>query len=235
MIAYFGEVVKMCANISYLMMTLNRYLLVGKDHAPWLVKLAKLEFKWVIRTSILFSILINIGHGWEYQAVKDLLIRLNIGRFFNHQLGGDYSIYTQANGLSYSDYPEANKDQSYFIYSIVYFCLNFGVFFILNTTVEVKIVRRMHKELQEKRERLARMNVLKTSHTEDKKNEEEEDGKKERKVIKMVVLNGVFNFIFRAPDILFWMENKTILSFVFHITKKYELGWNYFNKTRQAY
>jgi hypothetical protein len=68
MIAYFGEVLKMSANISYIMMTLNRYLLIGKDHAPWLVKIAKLEFKWVIRGSFLFSSLINIAHGWQYQA-----------------------------------------------------------------------------------------------------------------------------------------------------------------------
>jgi hypothetical protein len=38
MIAYFGEVIKMSANFTYLMMTLNRYILVGKDHPPhgWL-------------------------------------------------------------------------------------------------------------------------------------------------------------------------------------------------------
>jgi hypothetical protein len=75
MMAYFGEVVKMCANICYLMMTLNRYLLVGKDHAQWLVKIAKLEFKWVIRGSLLFSALINIGHGWEYQVIHSILLK----------------------------------------------------------------------------------------------------------------------------------------------------------------
>jgi hypothetical protein len=47
------------------------------------------------------------------------------------------------------------------------------------------------------------------------KKAEDEDGKKERSVIKMVVLNGFLNFIFRAPDTLFWMENKNILSYVF--------------------
>jgi hypothetical protein len=63
-IAYLGEVFKMCANISYLMMTLNRFLLVGKDHSPWLVTIAKLEFKSVIRVSLLFSAVINLGHWW---------------------------------------------------------------------------------------------------------------------------------------------------------------------------
>jgi hypothetical protein len=213
MIAYFGEVGKMTASISYLMMTLNRYLLVGKDHAPWLVTLAKLEFKWVIRGSLLFSVLINIGHGWQYQTGEDII-------------GFPKSVFTVYYGLindyAYSDYPQVNTSTAYFIYSVVYFCISFGAFFILNTSLEVKIVRNMQKELREKRERLAKMNssnsAAKTGSVrgdttkseigkqEDRKREEE-DNKKERKVIKMVVLNGIFNFVFRAPEMLFWIEN----------------------------
>jgi hypothetical protein len=210
MMAYFGEVVKMCANISYIMMTLNRYLLVGKDHPPWLVTLAKLEFKWVIRGSLLFGLLINIGHSWQYQAV-DLL---------DTYQSVDGNLYILINGNSDSDYPQANQETAYFIYSIVYFCINFGVFFIVNTGLEVKIVRRMQKELKEKRKRLAKMNAPKStvetgsvgneklSQTDlEEKQREEEDSKKERKVITMVVLNGIFNFVLRAPEMLFWIEN----------------------------
>jgi hypothetical protein len=57
---YFGEVVKMCANVSYLMMTLNRWylLLIGKDHADQVAShtgLTKLEVKWVVGGSVVFS------------------------------------------------------------------------------------------------------------------------------------------------------------------------------------
>jgi hypothetical protein len=206
MMAFFGEVIKMCANVSYLMMTLKRYLLVGKDHAKWLVTLAKLEFKWVIRASFIFSVLVNVGHGWQYQAVEDLNL---VGLGFN-------TTYEKISGYSYSDYPQANQGIPYLVYSIVYFFANFAAFFILNTGIEVKIVRRMHKELKEKRERLAKMNAAKSStvaaslsetNNEDKK-KEAEDEKKERRVITMVILNGVLNFVLRAPDMLFWMENK---------------------------
>jgi hypothetical protein len=200
------------------MMTLNRYLLVGKENAPWLIKTAKLEFKWVIRGSVLVCALINIGHGWEYRAVRDLTITLYV-----QGLDQNYDVYIQANGGSYSDYPEANTGMPYFIYSIVYFVINFLFFFILNTAVEVKIVRRMHKELKDKRERMAKMSdskapISSSALTEEKSqsNEnkkkleaEEEDSKKERKVIKMVVFNGVLNIVLRAPDIFFWIENKT--------------------------
>jgi hypothetical protein len=227
-IAYFGELFKMCANISYLMMTLNRYLLIGKDHSPLLVTLAKLEFKWVIRGSILVSAFLNIGHGWEFKVVEDVAVTNTYG-----------SIYAQVNGYSFSDYPQANQDQLYLAYSIVYFVLNFGVFFVLNTTIEVNIVRRMHKELKEKRERLAQMdNVENFSplnlhsfspkvnvQSDNQKKRKEEEDKKERRVVKMVILNSVFNFVLRAPDVLFLTENQNIMSiflpsdFIFQLYK----------------
>jgi ABC-type multidrug transport system permease subunit len=123
------------------MMTLSRYLLVGKDHSSWLVKQAKLEYKWVIRGFFLFSALINIGHGWQYQTVYEFQFRNDVN---------------EIEGYSYSE--SANQGTAYFIYSIVYFCLSFGVFFILNTGIEVQIVRHMKTELKEKRERIAEMN-----------------------------------------------------------------------------
>jgi hypothetical protein len=220
MIAYFGEVIQMCANISYLMMTLNRFLLVGKDHAHWLVSIAKLEFKWVIRGSMLFSALINIGHGWEFRAAWDINVNSNLD---------NYALeYSNINGGSYSGYPVANQTQPYFIYLVVYFVFNFGLFFTLNTAIEVNLVRRMRKELQEKRDRLAKMNADKSSVSvvattgsadfskkssqlaQDKK-KEEEDVKKERKVMKMVILNGFFNFILSTRDSILDGEFKCLV------------------------
>jgi hypothetical protein len=116
----------------------------------------------------------------------------------------------------------------------VYFVINFGVFFFLNTAAEVKLVSRMHKELNEKKERLARMNshnlqssslpaaipIEATSSSmqagEDRTKADKEDKKKKMEVIKMVLINGVLNFILRAPpEILFWMENCSIFSEIF--------------------
>jgi hypothetical protein len=198
---------------------------VGKDHPKWLVTVANIEFKWLIRGSLLFTALINIGHGWEYRAVEDLA--------FSYNIGG--TAYNLVNGFSLSDYPQPNQDLAYFIYSIVYFVINFGVFFTLNTIIEVKIVRRMHKELKEKRERMAKMNVssaakssldtVQSDQEKKKKEAEEEDLKKERKVILMVVLNSIFNFVLRAPDILFWMEYPSVWSAVFPRS-------NYWNEER---
>jgi hypothetical protein len=203
----------MCANISYIMMTLNRYLLVGKDHPPWLVTTAKLDINWVIRGSLFFSALINIGQGWRYEVVEatDVSI-INSSPY--------YYFYNSISGESYSDYPQANQGTPFFVYSVVHFCINFGIFFFLNTGLEIKIVRRMQKELEEKRKRLVKMNSAKPvgsngnvlQKISEDKIREEEDEKKERKVIKMVVINGILNFVLRAPDMLFWMENNNFWS-----------------------
>jgi hypothetical protein len=231
-IAYFGEVFKMCANISYLMMTLNRYLLVGKDHSKWLVTVAKLEFKWVIRGSFLFSVLINIGHGWEYQAIYDLQNIPSDSAF-------DGFTYLKASDYSYSDYPFANQGQIFFFYTCIYFVINFGLFFLLNTFIEVKIVSRLHKEIVEKRKRMDKLRRVHLSiaipyanelidnendkmkrkkieeEYEKRKTQKKQDEKKERRVLIMVIVNSILNFIFRAPDVLVLFENYNIWYAVF--------------------
>jgi hypothetical protein len=160
--------------------------------------------------------LINLGHGLQYQAVEDTAIPL---------LEGGNSIYNAINGYSYSNYPSANQGTPYLVYSVFYFVVNFCFFFIFNTGIEVKLVHRMHRELQDKRERLANMNAEKPSAlvfstdnlTQNQKalrdkTKDEEDAKKERKLIKMVILNGFFNLVLRAPDVLFWLENESVWS-----------------------
>jgi hypothetical protein len=215
---YFGEVFKMCANISYIMMTLNRYLLVGKDHAHWLVAIAKVEIKILISGTFIFSALINIGHGFEYQIKNPFLIPSHAGyndysdshnrRFLNLNINVNKTYVAQ--------YPTVNIATSYFVYSIGYFVVNFGFFFVINTLIEVQIVRRMHKELEEKRERVARMKINKftsisstTSTDSSNASAEAEDEKKERRVIIMVVVNSLLNFILRFPDFFIFLEENS--------------------------
>jgi hypothetical protein len=231
--AYFGEVVKMCANISYVMMTLNRFLLIGKDHAPWMVRIAKLEFKWTICGSFVFSAVVNIGHGWEYKAMTDVLFSPLLDDGFLYHVystddfsyGGYSNMYYLPIFKSYYDYPAPNQSVYFFVYSIVYFCLNFVVFFVLNTGIEVNIVRRMHKELKEKRERMVKISgsdpsasttSSASSPSVDKK--ADEDGKRERRVINMVILNGIFNFCLRLPELLVWLQYSTIRDLVMNLS-----------------
>ncbi len=44
-INYLGSVIKMCSNTTYLFMTLNRYMLIGKEHNRFLERLSNLSMK----------------------------------------------------------------------------------------------------------------------------------------------------------------------------------------------
>jgi hypothetical protein len=179
------------------MMTLNRYLLIGQNHAPWLVQLAKMEFKWVIRWSFLISALLNIGHGWEYQAIEDSLFSP-----LNNQVQSWFiGSLTFTGDAIFTNYPIPNFNLPFYLYQVVYFLINFVVFFVLNTLIEAMLVVRMRKEMRDKRNRMEIMQLRLTnvSHTicrlnrkDKRQKQEEEDGKKERRVITMVVVKTVF-------------------------------------------
>jgi hypothetical protein len=61
-VALLGESVKMCANISYLLITVNRYMLIGREHSVVLEWISKIEFKSIVLFSLCFSFILNIGH-----------------------------------------------------------------------------------------------------------------------------------------------------------------------------
>jgi hypothetical protein len=136
---FLGEVFKMCSNISYILITINRYMLVGKEHNFVLKKISNWSMKRVIGSTIFFSLLINIGHGFQY--------RINYG------LG---ELFRQDNEVKFTDdlYPSIVVYNTAFqVYSIVYFVLNFAVFFLINTFVEASLVLKMRKEIGDKRKK----------------------------------------------------------------------------------
>jgi hypothetical protein len=53
------SILKLMANVTYLQMSLNRYLLIGKDHAKWLKSIAKANIALVLFISLICSILLS--------------------------------------------------------------------------------------------------------------------------------------------------------------------------------
>jgi hypothetical protein len=197
-IAYFGETFKMCANISYVLMNVNRYMLIGREHKPLFVKISKLNFKLVVVFTFAFSALINVGHGFEYQ--------LNKGLSYNWDSD---SLYLNLNAIYPSDFA-IDESLYLYIYVLVYFLINFLLFFILNTWVEVTIVRKLHSELASKKKRLDGMGAKRfsranigdvTTSFRKRRKQEIEDGA-ERRAILMVVINALINLFFRLPEIV---------------------------------
>jgi hypothetical protein len=208
-IGFFGEVLKMCSNISYILITVNRYMLVGKEHNFVLTNISEWNMKRVIGSTVVFSMLINIGHCFQYR------INYGWGKLF------DLTDHVQ---LTDDFYPSiVIKNSSFQTYSIVYFVINFAGFFVINTCVEASLVLKMRKEIAEKRERIEdeiRVSAANNSSQSEvvnkvinsKQKKIAEDAKKETRAIKMVVTNSLFNFFLRLPEILvFFSSNSSFL------------------------
>jgi hypothetical protein len=193
--AYFGEVFKMCSNISYIFITINRYMLVGKEHNPTLEIISKLNFKLVVFLTVSFSLLINIGHSFQYRIIN-----------------------MQSKVLSYHDvsldiYPSiVSQNVAFQWYSIIYFVINFALFLVINTCVEVSLLYKLQKEIVDKRTKAeAEILLSRSRNTSEsgvinkiirwKQKKIEQDAKKNTRVIVMVLTNSCLNFILRFPEI----------------------------------
>jgi hypothetical protein len=201
LIGYFGEVFKMCSNISFVFVTINRYMLVGKEHSATLEQISKWSMKRVIYGTLLFSFLINIGHAFQY--------RINWG--WGELLQNVYETY--------DIYPSIVINNSGFrMYTIAYFLINFVLFLAVNTAVEVSLLLKLRKEIAEKRvktEEDIRLSRSKNTSGADvinkiiklKQRKLEQDGKKETRAIVMVITNSGFNFFLRLPEILVFLSS----------------------------
>jgi hypothetical protein len=196
----------MCANISYILMNVNRYMLIGREHKPLFEKISKWNSKWVVVVTFAFSALVNVGHGFQYS--------LNNGSFYTWNIP-NYYLYIVP---TYPDEIIINYSLPLYIYTLIYFIVNYVLFFVVNTWVEVTIVSKLHSELASKKtklnsmsigvKRLSRLSVANlvavfsapTSFRKRRKREIEEGA--ERRAIIMVVMNALINFLFRLPELL---------------------------------
>jgi hypothetical protein len=114
----------------------------------------------------------------------------------------------------YQTCPFGNDTHYADIWKLIYFLVNFFIFLLLNIRIEVIIVRRLHKELADKRTRAGHMTNSINSNgnlSMRAKRKLEMDGKKEQKAITMVVSNSLINFILRFSEIFLFLINDTVL------------------------
>jgi hypothetical protein len=202
-IATTASVLKLTANVTYLQMSLNRYLLVGKDHSERLKKVGKANIVIVLIIALITSCLLS------YVVVE----QQNFLNYFG----------VQSNGLELNDYYlsiYSDYDKSFFNYglfvqkfnhklpliiplTIIHDFVSYFLFCILNLIVDVMTVVKLKETLDQK----AKIGV----QTKEKKEEQESA---ERRSIIMVVLNSLVNILLRIPELL------SIIFFFITITAK---------------
>jgi hypothetical protein len=187
-------------------------MLISREHSPFLERISKFEIKRLIIISILLSLILNIGHIFQYQisgynAISD--------PFYN-------SNYLYTDFYSYP-FIASGAFNFFSIYSILYLIVNFFVFLILNTTVEIVIVRKLQKELLEKRKRLEQLNQMDMGT----RKKLEMYSKKELRAIVMVIMNSLINFFLRLPEILVFISSSN------YIMKNFNAGPSVYGSSNQ--
>lgn len=191
-----GSVLKLVSNFSFLQISTNRYLLVGKDHPEWLIKISKITIKRFFLFTMAFSLALS---SIVYFQISFFVVRgLSISGLTNLVYeGSQYDHYYYL--FNY------NPDKSKILidslhtklaqlpllssFSLIHDLFSYFLFCLFSLILDILTVKKLRDSLREK-EKIK-------GNQENKKNRESE-----RKGIMMIVSNSLVNFLFRAPEVL---------------------------------
>jgi hypothetical protein len=187
------------ANVTYLQMSLNRYLLVGKDHAEWLKTIAKSNMILVLFISFICSVSLSYVVADQQSFLNFQLLSNDNSTVFLEENSYYFEHSYGTSSVSANDQTTFYAIDKYFGTSLtriialtaVHDLFSYFLFCILNLIADVITVLKLKEALAEK----ARLGVS----TKEKKQEQE---RAERRSIIMVVLNRLANMLFRIPELL---------------------------------
>jgi hypothetical protein len=133
-VAFLGQSIKMCSNISYILMSINCFMLIGREHSPFMERISKLELKRIVKISILVSLTVNIGYIFRFRLNDNYMIGVTEGFISEYRVNYFDSIAdpTYAYPSFSITYPLLVKDSELFPYvSIFYFILNYCAFLVI--------------------------------------------------------------------------------------------------------
>lgn len=183
-----GSVLKLMSNFSYLQISVNRFLLVGKEHPEWLIKSSKIKIKTFFLLSFLFSCLLSSivyfqSRLFVYQTKESLLYYSTETSSLSYYMGGRVSYFYRAILAKTKQIPMLST------FILFHDLFSYFLFCVFSLVLDILTVNKLHYALKEK--------VKIKGKTERQKSRESE-----RNSIMMVVLSSLTNFFFRAPELL---------------------------------
>jgi hypothetical protein len=168
-------------------MSLNRYLLVGKDHSEWLKNIGKANVVIVLIVALISSCLLS------YVVVEQENFFNSVREHGNSNYGSNIGYSTRYRDTSYVSLVPFLKNTLPLIIAltIIHDLFSYFSFCILNLIVDVMTVVKLKETLSHK----ASLGV----QSKEKKDEQE---RAERRSIIMVVLNSLVNILLRIPELL---------------------------------
>jgi hypothetical protein len=185
------SLMKLMGNFTFLLMSMNRYLLVGKDHAKWIEKVAKSKIVANICVAFITSCLLSLVSVYQAHYFDGFNLSFNGGEEYN-----SYNIYhSYMYGFSYNTAYRgslniANLNNAISTLPLVFFFVvvrdlfSYFLFCFLNLALDVMTVKKLKESLAEK----ARLSSVK---------KQDEQMRAERRIVVMVVLNSIVNILIR--------------------------------------
>jgi hypothetical protein len=170
-VVYLGDVLKIGSNLTYILMIINRYMLVGKDHIKIFEQISYVSFDHTIILIIFTSLGLNVIRLLQYR------INFDVENF-------EYPIIVFNNINSYVNI-------LYLIWHLAGDVLNYLFYSMFTTIIDLLTVVKLRRFLAQKAIRVA-------NHLDHKvKNSQ----KSELKGVLMVIINSLINFILRLPEL----------------------------------
>jgi hypothetical protein len=199
-IGTFGNILKLMGNFTSIQMSLNRYLLVGKDHQKWIVKVAKAKIGsmigfFLILSTVLSLVVIFQDYFFSNPVVDKQGMLHNENYFYHHYLWATVissdSTYTYQEIDSLDD--KLTKQLPFiFAFTFIHDLFSYFLFCIFITVIDIMTVLKLKQSLAEKSHFTSANSAVKN----------EEQAKAEIRSIIMIVLNSLSNFLFRSPELV---------------------------------
>lgn len=190
--AIIGNYLKLLSNFTSLQISLNRYLLVGKDHSERLINLSQLSVtRFFIYTALSSALLSSI----VYFQRDFFLIKTHItGETNIYYVDTSYHFYFWGSSEKTANYQEiVSKIKQLPVltaFTVINDLFGYFLFCLFSIIIDLRTVKKLKEALQEK--------VKLKGDEESKKNKRES----EQKSIMMVLTTSLTNILFRAPELV---------------------------------
>ena len=183
-IHFLSNAIKMCSNLIYIQMTLNRYMLIGKDHFKILEKVSRIRIKYYLLVSLVLSLALNSIVFFEF-SINDGSSSIWDDKDFPH-------LSTKIN-------VETSGDPKFFM-NIIKLVFNYFLIVFVNTTLECMIVYKLRQEIKKKEKRMREMMMMGFLGRAQSSEKTKKNKRREMKSILMISVNGVINLLLRFPE-----------------------------------
>lgn len=197
------SMLKLTSNVLIIEISINRYILLGKDHAPLLVRFSEIKIKKVVGVSLFFSILLSIVLVFQ-ELFFTRFKNLDIYNFFflnktvsqNNLVTYDFYFYgnyalSLYEGIfdSKSLLGKLSQLTPLLVFTIIHDLVAYFLFCLFSLIMDISTLK-VFKQLLTEHAKMSQ-----------KTKEDEKSERAEKKTFWMVLSFNLVNFILRLPDV----------------------------------